>query len=106
MKDQMKAVPEPDTEANLSAEEKPDATEYIEFVGDKPHGTEFYKVEGGTHSITAAHMKQYHDVELGAKEIVWRKKTEKGRMLVPVSDMTPEAAEIIAADPMFKRVTL
>jgi hypothetical protein len=91
------------------AEQEPapeeDKTEYIEFVGQPPYGTEFYKGELGTHTVFAHDFKKYHDLELGKKEVVWRKGSN-GRMLVPVSDITPEAAEYLASDPMFKRVTL
>lgn len=85
--------------------EEPAKTEYIEFVGQEPYGTEFYKGEHGTHTVFAKDFKKYHDLELGKKEVVWRKGAN-GRMLVPVSDITPEAAEYLASDPMFKRVTL
>lgn len=86
------------------AEVLPDQTEYIEFVGQEPHGTEFYG-RLGTHSISAKHMKEFHDTELGKKDIVWTRGSN-GRFLVPVTDMTPEAAEILARDPMFKRVSI
>lgn len=78
--------------------------EYIEFVGEQPYGTEFYG-RTGTHSITAKHLKEHHDVDLGKKEVVWQRGSN-GRFLVPVSDITPEAAEVLAQDPMFKRVTI
>jgi hypothetical protein len=80
-----------------------DTQEFIEFVGQEPYGTEFYGLKG-THSIDKKHMKDQHDVDLGAKEIVW-KRGSNGRFLVPVSDMSLEAAEALVADPLFKRVT-
>lgn len=82
-----------------------DKIEYLEFVGMEPYGTEFYKGEFGTHTVTKAQMKANHDIDLGAKEVVWRK-DGAGRMLVKASDMTPEAANYLATDPMFKLVTL
>jgi len=85
--------------------EEPAKTEYIEFVGQEPYGTEFYRGEHGTHTVFAKDFKEYHDLELGKKEVVWRK-GKNGRMLVPVTDITPEAAEYLESDPMFKRVTL
>lgn len=95
-----------DNPEGLVAEEpEPAKTEYIEFVGQEPYGTEFYKGEHGTHTVFANDFKKYHDLTLGKKEVVWRKGAN-GRMLVPVSDITPEAAEYLATDPMFKRVTL
>lgn len=96
-------------EAVEAAEEEvpaePDKVEYIEFVGQPPYGTEFYNGEHGTHTISAAHLKQYHDLVLGKKEVVWRKRAD-GKMLVPVSDIPAEVADLLASDPMFKRVTL
>lgn len=98
-------------EDKVAAEGEPEAapvteTDYIEFVGDNPkYGVEFYNGPSGTHSLTAKHMKEYHDIDLGKKEVVWTK-GKNGRMLVPVSDITPEAADVLAEDPMFKRVTL
>lgn len=75
--------------------------DYIEFVGTAPHGTEFHS----SHTVSAVDLKKYHDVDLGVKEVVWTK-GDNGRFLVPVKDMTPEAAEVLAKDPMFKRVKL
>lgn len=79
----------------------PKEVEYLEFVGFGPTGAEFYT----SHSVTAKQMKDHYDIDLGKNAIVWRKRPD-GRMLVPVSDMTPEAAEILANDPMFKHVKL
>ncbi len=97
-----------DRENNVVADAEPvpdDKKEYIEFVGQPPYGTEFYNGEYGTHTVFANDFKKYHDLDLGKKEVVWRK-GPNGRMLVPVADITPEAAEYLASDPMFKRVTL
>lgn len=92
-------------EARQAAEQEPEKTEYLEFLGtDSVHGTEFYG-DTGTHAITNAHMKKYHDVELGVKEAVW-KRGSNGRFLVPTKDLNPAAIEILVADPMFKLVTL
>lgn len=85
-------------EAAEQAEAAPE--EYIEFVGQEPYGTEFT----GQHSVDRKHMKEYHNVDLGAKEIVWTK-GGNGRFLVPVGDMSPEAAAVLEADPLFRRVT-
>jgi hypothetical protein len=82
-----------------------DQIDYIEFLGLEPYGTEFYKGEHGTHSIERKHMKDYHDIDLGKKEVVWRKGTN-GRMLVPVTDLNDETVAYLVTDPMFKRVTL
>lgn len=79
--------------------------EYVEFIGVPPYGTEFYKVGGGTHSITEAHMREHHNVGLGQEEVVW-KKGANGRMLVPTSELTPEAVSVLAEDPMFEVVTI
>jgi hypothetical protein len=77
--------------------ETPEPIEYIEFVGDPQYGTEFHS----EHTVSAAHMRQYHDVDLGTKVVAWNK---QNHFRVPASDITPEAASILEADPMFKRV--
>lgn len=80
-------------------------TDYVEFLGTDPSvGTEFYG-QHGTHSITRAHMKDTHDVDLGVKEVVW-KRGKNGRFLVPASDLTSEVVDILIADPMFKLVSI
>jgi hypothetical protein len=82
-----------------------DKVEYLEFLGtDSQFGTEFYG-ETGTHSVTAKHLKEAADVDLGMKEAVWRK-GRNGRFLVKTSDLTPEAVEHLATDPMFRVVSL
>lgn len=95
----------PEADPEVAADEQASAeevkTEYIEFVGMPPYGTEFTS----QHSVDRKHMKDYHDLDLGAKEVVWTK-GKNGRFLVPVSDMTPEAAGYFESDPMFKRVSL
>jgi hypothetical protein len=102
-----KEVPNPDTEVNetKASSVEDSKTDYLEFVGTEPYGTEFYKGDAGTHSITKAQMKANHDIDLGAKEVVWRKGSN-GRMLVNTSDMSPEAVDVLADDPMFRRVSL
>ncbi len=92
-------------EETVEKNEEETTNEYLEFVGTDPiHGTEFYGANG-THSLTQKHMKEYHDVDLGKKEVVW-KRGSNGRFLVPVSDLTPEAVEVLAQDPMFKKVSI
>jgi hypothetical protein len=88
-------------EQDVEAQAEPAKTEYIEFVGDVKYGTEFT----GRHRVSDKHMKKFHHVDLGKKEVSWTKRAD-GRMLVPTSDITPEAAEVLANDPMFKRVEL
>lgn len=79
-------------------------TSYIEFVGQEPHGTEFYG-SAGTHTITRKDIKDAWDLDLGTKEVVWRKGSN-GRFLVPESSLPTEVADRLAADPMFKRVDI
>lgn len=87
------------------APEEPAKTEYLEFLGTDPQfGTEFYG-ETGTHSITAKHLREVADVDLGVKEAVW-KRGRNGRFLVPTSDLTPEAVDHLSHDAMFKVVSL
>jgi len=92
------------------AEEKqqPEAgpgTEYIEYVGDKAsYGTTFLS----EHTVTRKQLRDAWDVETG-KDLRWVKAEggpNRGRMLVPVSDMSPEAAKGFENDPLFRRVTL
>lgn len=88
-----------DDKAAAPAEEA--KTEYVEFVGTDPnYGTEFHE----KHAVSRAHLKKYHDLTT-PKDLEWTKGSN-GRFLVPVADMTPEVAELLANDPMFKRVTL
>lgn len=95
------------TEEPISDESTADdgKTEYVEFVGSDPaHGTEFYGAKG-THSIDRKHMKDYHDVDLGTKEVVWSR-GKNGRFLVPTSELTPEVVAVLEKDPMFKVVSI
>lgn len=97
-------VEDPETneeQAEQAEQAEPARDEYIEFVGQPPYGTEFI----GSHTVDRQHMKEYHDVALGPKEVVWTK-GKNGRYLVSVADMTPEAAAVLEADPLFRRVTL
>lgn len=88
-----------DFEARQAAEAQ--KTEYVEFVGWPPFGTEFIS----EHSITAKHMKEVHDIDLGKKEVVWRKGTN-GRFLVPTKDISPDTVAYLKTDPAFKIVSL
>lgn len=92
--------------AELAPEkQEPAKTEYLEFLGTNPEfGTEFYG-DTGTHVITAKHLREAADVELGVKEAVW-KRGRNGRFLVPTSDLTPEAVDHLSHDAMFKVVSL
>lgn len=86
------------------AEPEPEKTEYIEFVGTEPYGTEFI----GEHTVTRRQLREAWGVTI-PKDLKWTKTQggpNAGRMLVPVSDMTPEAAEGFDKDPMFKLVSL
>lgn len=94
-------VVEDKADEKVQAETK---TKYLEFVGQEPYGTEFYGTTG-THTVYDAEMKKYYDVSLGRKEAVW-KRGANGRFLVPEGDLSPEAVEVLANDPLFKRVEL
>lgn len=94
----------PQTEARETEAEQPSGIEYIEFVGEKPHGTEF----SGGHTITRKQLKDAWDVDT-PNDLSWTKAEggpNRGRFLVPVSDMSPAAAEGLAKEPTFRRVTL
>lgn len=105
----MSDVQEQEVPADEQVPEEQQQEEFIEFVGWPPYGTEFYKAwngnEGGTHTLNQKDFKAQHDTDLGKKEVVWRK-DQNGRMLVPVSDLTPEAAKVLVNDAAFKKVTV
>ena len=88
-------------EQAAEAQAEPAKTTYVEFVGSPPYGTEFVN----DHSVDKAHMRQYHDVDLGAEVVKWTK-GKNGRFLVPADQMTPEAAKVLDNDPMFQVVEL
>lgn len=105
MQDPDSVVATPDAEA---VAEEPAKVEYLEFLGtDAAFGTDFYtkEVGGVGHTISNAHMKKYHDIELGVKEAAW-KRGNNGRFLFPTADLNPAAVEVLAKDGMFKVVTL
>lgn len=95
----------PEAEQLSEAPAEPEKVDYIEFVGTNPeYGTEFHS----EHTITRKQLRDAWGVET-PKDMRWVKAEggpHKGRMLVPVSDMSPQAAEGLANEPMFKRVTL
>lgn len=89
----------------LAEQEEPAKVDYIEFLGTDPQfGVEFTS----EHTVTRKQLKDAWDVTT-PKDLRWEKKVggpHKGRMLVPVSDMSPEAAAGFENDSMFRRVTL
>ncbi len=98
-------------EAVTEEDEEPAKTEYLEFLGTDPRGfgTEFYAEGVVGHTVTRKHLKDVHDVTTQDKDLAWTKAAagkHKGRMLVPVADVSPEALDILENDPMFKRVSL
>ena len=106
--DRNEVLPEADPEVRADEEAaleepqaEPQGTEYIEFVGQQPYGTEFTT----SHTVSRKDLKDAYDIDLGTKEVVWTK-GRNGRFLVKASDMSPEAVEVLENDPMFKRVTL
>jgi hypothetical protein len=100
-----KAAEAIDADNSVEAEAEPAKVEYIEFVGtDAKYGTEFHS----EHTVTRAQIRDAWDIKT-PKDLTWTKLEggpHKGRMLVPVSDMSPEAAAGLENDPMFRRVTL
>lgn len=97
-------LPEETVQPEETVDEPVPAQEFLEFVGTPPYGTEFYSGEFGTHVVTAKQLKDAYDVDLGKKEVVWRK-DKNGRMLVSTEGLTPEAVEALANDQMFKVVS-
>lgn len=76
-------------------------TEYVEFIGWPPYGTEF----SGGHSIDRKHMKDVHDIDLGAKEVSWTKGAN-GRFLVKSADLNEATLAYLKTDPAFKVVSI
>jgi hypothetical protein len=85
--------------------EKSAESEYIEYVGDKAsYGTEFLS----EHTVTRKQLRDAWGVDTD-KDLRWVKAEggpNRGRMLVPVADMSEAAAKGFEKDPLFRRVTL
>jgi hypothetical protein len=92
-------VTEP-TKAKSTAELATEKTEYVEFVGWPPYGTEF----SSGHSIPAKHMKEVHDIKT-TKDLTWTKGAN-GRFLLPTADLDPAVLEYLKTDEAFKVVSL
>jgi hypothetical protein len=79
--------------------------EYVEYAGDSQYGTEFLT----SHTITPRQAKEGQwGIDIPTP-LVWTKRlggAYKGRMLVPVEDITPEALAALENEPGFSRVTL
>jgi len=75
-----------------------DKTEYVEFVGWPPFGTEFIS----SHVVPASHMKEVHDIKT-TKDLWWTKGAN-GRMLLATSGMDPKVLDYLKTDPAFKVV--
>jgi hypothetical protein len=94
----------PDGQTEVAEDAPKEGVEYIEFVGQQPYGVEFT----AEHVVTRKQLREAWDVTI-PKDLKWTKAEggpNRGRMLVPVSDMTPEAAAGFENDPLFKLVTL
>ncbi len=79
-------------------------TEYIEFLGSAEYGTEFYRATG-THTVNRKDVQEAWGLELGHKEVVWRR-GRAGRFLVPASEFSAEVRDALVATPEFKLVSL
>ena len=93
-----------DEQAGLEPEQEEGKTQYVEFVGSEPFGTEFTS----EHTVTRKQLRDAWDVST-PKDLRWTKAQSgprKGRMLVQASDMSPEALEGFTNDPMFRVVEL
>ena len=115
MTDDRNEVPEADPEVRADEQvdldleqglepEQESKTQYVEFVGSEPFGTEFTS----EHTVTRKQLRDAWDVST-PKDLRWTKAQSgprKGRMLVPASDMSPEALEGFTNDPMFRVVEL
>lgn len=89
------------TEAFEESAAEPQTDEYVEFIGWPPYGTEFTSL----HTISADHMREVHNIELGTEEAVWRKGSN-GRFLVPTSSLSREAVAYLKTDAAFQVVNL
>jgi hypothetical protein len=76
-------------------------TEYIEFVGSAPHGTEFID----TRVISVADAKNGWDLDI-PEDLRWDKKNKGGkpRMLLEASKVPADVRELLLEDKSFKVV--
>lgn len=92
----------------VPADEEQAPREYIEYLGEEPHGTAFltsYTIPKGDALWKRAGVKP-------TKDVVWERDPngpgigQKGsRMLLPVEDMPDGTAAVLEKVPGFKRVT-
>lgn len=100
-----------DEQPQVDEEPEPanNAQEYIEYTGEEPYGTAFltsHTLPRGDGVWKRAGVKM-------TKDVVWERDPygpgigQKGnRMLVPVSDLSPEAVAALEKIPGYKRVTV
>lgn len=97
---------EREADENAAASRQADAgTEYLEYKGDPVYGTEFLH----SHTITVAQAKAAGWESIPEKDMVWTRRESgknKGRMLLPVADLTPGVVDELVTDPGFKVVNL
>lgn len=85
--------------------EAPQETEYVEFTGIGPHGTEFYGDTG--HTISRKDAKDGWGEEI-PKDLVWRrgKGNTAKRFLLPLNEIPENVRELVLGEQHFKKVTL
>jgi len=97
---------QPDSDNKTSAPDAAaDGTEYLEYKGDPTYGTEFLV----SHTITPAQAKNAGWESIPDKDMVWERRESgkhKGRMLIPMSEVTPGVADELVTDPAYRVVKL
>jgi hypothetical protein len=92
--------PTQETSATEVATDTSGKTEYVEFVGWQPYGTQFT----GVHTIGRKHMADVHDIKT-TKDLTWTKGAN-GRFLLKTADVDPAVLDYLKTDPAFKVVTI
>lgn len=94
-----------DEKVAVETEKAAEGNDFIEYKGDPTYGTEFLS----SHTISRKDAKEGSwGIDIPA-DLVWTRREGgpyKGRMLLPVSDMTEETLASLENEPGFKRVTL
>jgi len=90
------------------AEAKTAKTDYIEYLGEAPYGTDFL----GSHTIPKGDGLWKRNSVTVTKDVVWERDPmgpevgQKGnRMLLPVADLPAEVVDVLAKTPGYKRVS-
>lgn len=95
----------PQTQGGTKAQAEARAEDgFIEYLGSERYGTEFEDVR----QITRREAKQAWDVSI-PKDLRWTKARSgpnRGRMLLPLSEIPAEVVDLLLEDPAFVKVGL